>query len=57
MLVPVVAECVENEHQLNLLRDAGCDYVQGYYFSRPLPAADFENLIKKEIEAKKERQA
>ena len=55
--VPVVAEGVETEHQLQLLRDAGCDYVQGYYFSRPLPAADFENLIKKEIEAKKERQA
>ena len=55
--VPVVAEGVENEHQLNLLRDAGCDYVQGYYFSRPLPAADFEGLILKEIEAKKERKA
>jgi len=55
--VPVVAEGVETEHQLRLLRDAGCDFVQGYYFSRPLPAADFENLIQKEIEAKKERQA
>ena len=54
--VPVVAEGVETEHQLKLLRDAGCDYVQGYYFSRPLPAADFEGLIQKEIEAKKERQ-
>jgi len=55
--VPVVAEGVETEHQLKLLRDAGCDFVQGYYFSRPLPAADFEGLIQKEIEAKKERQA
>ena len=54
--VPVVAEGVETEHQLRLLRDAGCDYVQGYYFSRPLPAADFEGLIQKEIEVKKERQ-
>jgi len=55
--VPVVAEGVETEHQLKLLRDAGCDFVQGYYFSRPLPAADFEGLIQKEIEVKKERQA
>ena len=53
--VPVVAEGVETEHQLQLLQDADCDYVQGYYFSRPLPAADFEKLIEKEIEAKKER--
>ena len=53
--VPVVAEGAETEHQLALLRDAGCDYVQGYYFSRPLPAEEFENLICKEIEVKKER--
>ena len=53
--VPVVAEGAETEHQLSLLRDAGCDYVQGYYFSRPLPAEEFENLIRKEIEVKKER--
>ena len=53
--VPVVAEGVETEHQLALLRDAGCDYVQGYYFSRPLPAEEFEKLICKEIKVKKER--
>ena len=43
--VPVVAEGVETENQLRLLRDAGCDLVQGYYFSRPLPADDFEQKI------------
>ncbi len=43
--VPVVAEGVETETQLRLLRDAGCDLVQGYYFSRPLLAADFEKTI------------
>ncbi len=37
----VVAEGVETSAQLEFLRARGCDAVQGYYFSRPLPAADF----------------
>jgi EAL domain-containing protein (putative c-di-GMP-specific phosphodiesterase class I) len=43
--VPVIAEGVENENQLRLLKDAGCDLVQGYYFSRPLPVDEFERKI------------
>ena len=43
--VPVVAEGVETDNQLRLLRDAGCDLVQGYYFSRPLPADEFAEKI------------
>ena len=43
--VPVVAEGVETEGQLNLLRKAGCDLIQGYYFSHPLPADEFEQKI------------
>ena len=43
--VPVVAEGVETEKQFRLLKDAGCDLVQGYYFSRPLPAEEFERQI------------
>jgi EAL domain-containing protein (putative c-di-GMP-specific phosphodiesterase class I) len=46
--VPVVAEGVETLNQLELLRHAGCDLVQGYYFSRPLPPEEFEELIIKE---------
>ncbi len=45
--VPVVAEGVETEKQLQLLKDAGCDLVQGYYFSNPLPADAFEREILK----------
>jgi EAL domain-containing protein (putative c-di-GMP-specific phosphodiesterase class I) len=37
----VVAEGVEDKQQLILLREMGCGYGQGYYFSRPVPAADF----------------
>ncbi|MBO4280061.1 MAG: EAL domain-containing protein, partial [Spirochaetales bacterium] len=39
--VPVIAEGVERESQLRLLRDLGCALVQGFYFSRPLPADEF----------------
>ena len=52
--VPVVAEGVETEEQMKLLKDAQCELVQGYYFSRPLPPEEFEELIKKEIEIKRE---
>ena len=46
--VPVVAEGVETENQMQLLREADCDLVQGYYFSRPLPPEKFEKLIERE---------
>ena len=45
----VVAEGIETKGQLTLLKESGCDLVQGYYFSRPLPPEEFEDLIKREI--------
>ncbi|MCQ4158447.1 EAL domain-containing protein [Roseomonas sp. GC11] len=42
----VIAEGVENEDQLAHLRAEGCDEVQGYYFSKPLPAEEFARLLR-----------
>ena len=41
----VVAEGVETREQLERLREIGCDYVQGYFFARPMPAGEFEKLL------------
>ncbi|MDO8680803.1 MAG: EAL domain-containing protein [Acidobacteriota bacterium] len=42
----VIAEGVETKEQLEFLRAQGCDMVQGYYFSRPLPAEDLAPILK-----------
>ena len=39
--VKVVAEGVEEHGQLELLREEGCDLIQGFYFDQPLSASDF----------------
>lgn len=41
----VIAEGVETDGQLEALRDMGCDMVQGYLISRPVPAAEFEVML------------
>ena len=41
----IVAEGVEDEFQVQRLKQVGCDYIQGYFYSRPLPAAEFEAFV------------
>lgn len=40
--IKIIAEGVETEEQYRYLKDAGCDQIQGYYFSKPISADDFE---------------
>jgi EAL domain-containing protein (putative c-di-GMP-specific phosphodiesterase class I) len=41
----VLAEGVETGDQLEILRESGCDYIQGYHYSRPLPADDVVDYL------------
>ena len=45
----VIAEGVETEQQRDLLAAAGCDYAQGYLYSRPVPPEEFEGLLRKGV--------
>ncbi|WP_417521693.1 EAL domain-containing protein [Marinobacter sp.] len=45
----VIAEGVETQAQQHLLLEIGCDHGQGYFFSRPLPAAAFEEFLAKPV--------
>ena len=40
-----MAEGVEQADQVRRLRQIGCDYVQGFYYSKPLPAEDFYRFV------------
>ena len=43
--VPVIAEGVETEEQMQLLKERGCAIIQGYYFSKPVPPEEFEKFF------------
>ena len=45
MGLEILAEGVENAEQERLLREEGCDFAQGYHFGRPMPEAEFTDLL------------
>lgn len=45
--IKTVAERVETEEQVSFLRQSGCDYIQGYYYSKPLPEEEFVEFLEK----------
>ena len=48
MGTPIILEGVETEDQVKFLKTLGCRYMQGFYFYRPMPAAEFEALLANE---------
>ena len=46
MRLKTVVEGVETEDQVAALKVLGCDYIQGYFYSRPLPQAEFEEYLR-----------
>jgi EAL domain-containing protein (putative c-di-GMP-specific phosphodiesterase class I) len=48
----VIAEGVEDDEQVRLLRDLGCDQIQGYLVSRPIPAEEVARILPPAAEGK-----
>ena len=41
----ITAEGIEDENMINTMKSVGCDLLQGYYYSKPVPASDFPKII------------
>lgn len=45
--VKMCIEGIETQEELDKILEMGCDYIQGYYFSKPLPFNEIEEYLKK----------
>ncbi len=43
----IIVEGIENKKMYEMVKSLGCDYIQGYYFSKPLPVFEFQKLLRK----------
>ena len=46
----ITAEGIENEQMAEAMKALGCDYLQGYYYSKPLPMDEFVALVQKGVQ-------
>ena len=46
-MLKCVLEGIETQEELDKILEMGCDYIQGYYFSKPLPFNEIEEYLKK----------
>lgn len=44
----IVAEGIENQEQVDFLAEQGCDMIQGFYFAKPMPVAEFEERVERD---------
>ena len=45
MALPMIVEGAEEKNQIDFLKELGCQYIQGYYFYKPMPILEFEKII------------
>lgn len=46
--IPVIAEGVETQEQVDFLREIGCDFAQGYFYSKPVPLEEYDRMVQAE---------
>jgi EAL domain-containing protein (putative c-di-GMP-specific phosphodiesterase class I) len=55
--ITVLAEGVETKVQRDMLKEAGCEIVQGYYYSKPIPIEEYEKLLHKRSDTEDRQRA
>ncbi|MCR4814241.1 MAG: EAL domain-containing protein [Lachnospiraceae bacterium] len=55
MNMDIVAEGIEDEETLRKFEEMGCDYIQGFYFSKPLPKDEFIQFIHEQLKKQEEQ--